>query len=162
MTEQAYLSHSPEETLAIGRALGRSLAQAAAATTCVALLEGELGAGKTRFVKGLAAALGIAPEEVTSPTFALVQAHAFQGGTLWHVDLYRLPTGSPSIADAIALEDMLDQPGIIAIEWPERLGKALDGLMSARRAVWRIQMEEAGENARRITIRPPADQPIET
>ncbi|OYT72658.1 MAG: tRNA (adenosine(37)-N6)-threonylcarbamoyltransferase complex ATPase subunit type 1 TsaE [Chloracidobacterium sp. CP2_5A] len=157
MTEQVYLSHSPEETLALGQSLGRRLAPGGTeAPAGVVLLRGELGAGKTHFVKGLAAALGIVPEEVTSPTFALVQAHAFEGGTLWHVDLYRLPAGAP-IADAIGLEDLLSQPGIIAIEWPERLGDAMDGLRRAQRPVWQVQMDEAGEDARRIAIRPPAD-----
>ncbi len=152
MTTQVYLSDSPEQTLAVGRTLGRQLTSGdLAAPTWLVLLQGELGVGKTHFVKGLATAFGITPEEVTSPTFALVQAHPFSGGTLWHIDLYRLPTGAP-IVDAIGLEEILEQPGIVVIEWPERLGKALEALIEQQSVVCRVNLEEVDETTRRITI----------
>ncbi|MCS7080552.1 MAG: tRNA (adenosine(37)-N6)-threonylcarbamoyltransferase complex ATPase subunit type 1 TsaE [Chloracidobacterium sp.] len=156
MTEQTYLSHSSEETLALGRALGHELKPDVAAPARIVLLQGELGAGKTCFIKGLAAALGIVPEEVTSPTFALVHAHPFQGGTLWHVDLYRLPAGAP-IAEAIGLEDLLGQPGVVAIEWPERLGDELEALVGTPHLVWQVRIEEVDEGRRRVTIRRSTD-----
>ncbi|MGQ9898502.1 MAG: tRNA (adenosine(37)-N6)-threonylcarbamoyltransferase complex ATPase subunit type 1 TsaE [Acidobacteriota bacterium] len=155
MNKQTFLSHSPDETFAVGYSLGQTLAQQADAMGQVVLLSGELGCGKTQFVKGLAAALGLDPTEVTSPTFALVQAHAFQGGTLWHVDLYRLPTG-PGAAEAVSLAELLEQPGIVAIEWPERLGLTLDTLGAEEGKTWAVQLDELEDGLRRITIYHPA------
>jgi tRNA threonylcarbamoyladenosine biosynthesis protein TsaE len=162
--EQTYLSHSPEETFAVGYNLGERLAACLAAWTDatgrVVLLSGELGSGKTQLVKGLAAALGLDPAEVTSPTFALVQAHAFPGGTLWHVDLYRLPTG-PGAAEAIALAELLEQAGIIAMEWPERLGPDLPLLVADEGRTWWVQLDELEDGIRRITIHQPAPHPAD-
>lgn len=152
MTDQTHLSRSPEETFAVGETVGRELKPDGDATARLLLLEGELGAGKTHFVKGVAAALGVAPEDVTSPTFALVQVHPFPGGTLWHVDLYRLPTGAP-IADVIELDEMLEQPGVVAVEWPERLGAALDGILEQHPALRWVRIAVVDETTRRITIR---------
>ncbi len=139
----------------MGYDLGERLAAWTDATGRVVFLSGELGSGKTQFVKGLAAALGLDPAEVTSPTFALVQAHAFQGGTLWHVDLYRLPAGAGA-AEAIALTELLEQPGIVAIEWPERLDPALPSLVANEDRTWRVQLDELEDGVRRITIHHPA------
>jgi tRNA threonylcarbamoyladenosine biosynthesis protein TsaE len=160
VNEQTYLSHSPEETFAVGYGLGERLAAWPDATGRVVLLSGELGSGKTQFVKGLAAALGLDPAEVTSPTFALVQAHAFPGGTLWHVDLYRLPTG-PGAAEAIALAELLEQAGIIAMEWPERLGPDLPLLVADEGRTWWVQLDELEDGIRRITIHQPAPHPAD-
>jgi tRNA threonylcarbamoyladenosine biosynthesis protein TsaE len=154
VNEQIYLSHSPDETFAVGYSLGERLAAWPEPTGRVVLLSGELGSGKTQFVKGLAAALGLDPAEVTSPTFALVQAHAFPGGTLWHVDLYRLPTG-PGAAEAIALAELLGQPGIVAIEWPERLGPVLPTLAASEDRTWRVYLDELQDGNRRITLHSP-------
>ncbi len=156
VNEHTYLSHSPDETFAVGYALGQHLAQWPDTCGRMVLLNGELGSGKTQFVKGLAAALGLDPAEVTSPTFALVQAHAFQGGTLWHVDLYRLPTGAQA-AEAIALPELLEQPGIVAMEWPERLGPVLSTLVADAGRMWRVQIDELEDGSRRITIHHPVD-----
>ncbi len=160
MNEHTYLSHSPDETFAVGYALGQHLAQWPDACGWMVLLNGELGSGKTYFVKGLAAALGLDPAEVTSPTFALVQAHAFHGGTLWHVDLYRLPTGVGA-AEAIALAELLEQPGIVAMEWPERLGPVLPSLVADEDRTWQVQIDELEDGVRRITIHHPAPHPAD-
>ena len=82
------------------------------------LLYGDLGAGKTAFVRGLAEGLGIEPAEVSSPTFTIVQEYRGPRLTLQHVDLYRL---SPAEVRDLALDDLLDETTIMAIEWAERL-----------------------------------------
>jgi len=99
--------------MAIGRELGATLSAGD-----VVLLYGELGAGKTAFVKGLAEGLGIARDEVSSPTFTLVQE--YRGGrlTLFHVDLYRID--DPRELDDLGLDEIAEE-GVLAIEWSEKL-----------------------------------------
>jgi tRNA threonylcarbamoyladenosine biosynthesis protein TsaE len=99
------------------RRVARTLAAHLVAGTTI-LLSGDLGAGKTAFVKGLAEGLGLDPDEVTSPTFTLV--HEYRGGRLplIHVDLYRVPTAD---LDAIGLDTDLLVDAVTAVEWPERL-----------------------------------------
>jgi tRNA threonylcarbamoyladenosine biosynthesis protein TsaE len=108
-----FVSHSESETAAIGRNLARTLDAGD-----VVLLTGDLGAGKTAFVKGVAEGLGVSADEVTSPTFTLVQE--YRGGrlTLFHVDLYRLDDPR-EIAD-LGLDE-LGEDGVLAIEWAEKL-----------------------------------------
>ena len=110
-------SNSEQETRDIASALARDLAMGS-----VLLLTGDLGAGKTAFVRGLAAGLGIDPGEVTSPTFTLV--HEYRGGRLplIHVDLYRLDRAD---LDEIGLDQDLAATGVVAIEWSERLSRAI-------------------------------------
>jgi tRNA threonylcarbamoyladenosine biosynthesis protein TsaE len=107
------VSSSEDETGALAAELARRLTPGA-----VVLLYGELGAGKTAFVRGLADGLGIDPDEVSSPTFTLVQE--YRGGRLplFHVDLYRL--GSAEVED-LGLDDLGAADGVVAIEWAERL-----------------------------------------
>jgi len=83
----------------------------------VIMLSGDLGAGKTAFVRGLAEGLGIDQLEVSSPTFTLIQE--YRGGrlTLYHIDLYRL---SPREVDDLGLDDLTSEGGIVAVEWPDR------------------------------------------
>jgi tRNA threonylcarbamoyladenosine biosynthesis protein TsaE len=113
------ISHSEEETSAVGRQLGSRLDRGA-----VVLLAGDLGAGKTAFVRGLAEGLGIDPSEVSSPTFTLIQE--YRGGRLplFHVDLYRL---TPAEADDLGLDDPSMEAGVMAIEWPDRLRRGFEG-----------------------------------
>ena len=105
-------THSERDTSASGRDLARTLTSGT-----VILLAGDLGAGKTAFVRGLAEGLGIDPNEVSSPTFTLIQE--YRGGRLLlhHVDLYRL---KPSEVADLGLEDLVLEGGVTAVEWPDR------------------------------------------
>ena len=119
-----YTSSSEEETRAIASALAQQL-QAGA----VILLSGDLGAGKTAFVRGLADGLNINTDEVTSPTFTLV--HEYRGGRLplMHVDLYRLDRAD---LDEIGLDQDVAAAGVTAVEWAERLSPAILAAISVR------------------------------
>jgi tRNA threonylcarbamoyladenosine biosynthesis protein TsaE len=134
--ERTFTTTSEDETAAVGRALAPTLRAGD-----VLLLSGNLGAGKTAFVRGLAEGLGIAAGEVSSPTFTLV--HEYRGGrlTLYHADLYRLDRAA---TDDIGLEDMGVADGVLAIEWPDRLRHEIPGARA-------ITIEIVGE-ARRITV----------
>src|SRR6266581_2176357 len=124
MTTQTITTHSEIETAAAGRDLASHLS---AGDTV--LLFGDLGAGKTAFVRGLAEGLGIAGSEVTSPTFTLVQE--YRGGRLplIHVDLYRLD--DPREVDDLGLEEIA-AGGVLAIEWAEKLKPAPDPAIEVR------------------------------
>jgi len=129
------------ETFALGKQIGAQLSGGE-----VLLLNGPLGAGKTVFVKGLAAAFDIDPEEVTSPSFTLV--NPYMGRLpLFHIDLYRLDEGVAA-AHAVDLEELLtDERAVIVIEWAERLRN-----YPLTTEVWRINISGDGEAARRISI----------
>jgi len=117
-------THSEQETAAAGRTLGQSLRSGA-----VVLLSGELGAGKTAFVRGLAQGLGIDPEEISSPTFTLVQEYRGGRTPLHHVDLYRL---KPVEVDDLGLDEITLGEGVTAIEWPDRLPRLFSGAVHVR------------------------------
>ena len=112
-----HVTRSEAETASVASALAATLVAGD-----VILLSGNLGAGKTAFVRGLAEGLGIDAEDVSSPTFTLV--HEYRGGrlTLYHVDLYRLETAA---TDDLGLEEL--HRGVLAIEWPDRLSHQLPG-----------------------------------
>ena len=114
-----YTTHSEEETQQVARDLAAGLKAGD-----VLLLSGNLGAGKTTFVRGLAEGLGIDPREVSSPTFTIV--HEYRGGrlTLYHADLYRLER---TATEDVGLEEMGAADGVLAIEWPDRLTHDLSG-----------------------------------
>lgn len=129
-------SHSEADTSAVGRDLAPALKP-----DSVVLLEGDLGAGKTAFVRGLAEGLGVASENVTSPTFTLIQE--YRGGRLplYHVDLYRL---TPLEVDDLGLDDLIAEGGIVAVEWPDRWRRApLDAV--------RVTIAISGDTDRTIT-----------
>ena len=130
-------STSEVETRAIAAALGPELAPGA-----VILLSGDLGAGKTAFVRGLAEGLGIDPDDVTSPTFTLV--HEYRGGQLplIHVDLYRLDRAE---LDEIGLDQDLAAKGVTAVEWAERLSRAIGNAVVVR-------ISDRGGDRREIAI----------
>src|ERR1041384_1368361 len=107
---------SEAETEAVGEALARGLAPDG-----VLFLSGDLGTGKTVLARGLARGLGIAPKEVQSPTFTLIREHHGPGGSLVHVDLYRL---EPEETASLGLDELLAGPGVKVIEWAERLPEA--------------------------------------
>jgi tRNA threonylcarbamoyladenosine biosynthesis protein TsaE len=111
----------------------------------VVLLSGDLGAGKTAFVRGLARGLGADPDDVSSPTFAIV--HEYRGGRLplFHADLYRL---TPSDTRDLGLEELGVADGVLAIEWPERLAAAFQHAT----AIHLETVDGAEETVRRITI----------
>jgi tRNA threonylcarbamoyladenosine biosynthesis protein TsaE len=113
----ACITRSEDET----RALARRLAGVLRGGERLAL-SGELGAGKTAFVRGLAEGLGIAAEDVRSPSFPILIPH--EGGRLplYHIDLFRLPAGD---IDSLALREYIYGSGVCAIEWPERLDEPL-------------------------------------
>jgi tRNA threonylcarbamoyladenosine biosynthesis protein TsaE len=136
VADGAILSRSDADTEQIGARLAARLAPGSRV-----FLYGELGAGKTAFVRGLAAGLGIDPEDVSSPTFTLVQE--YRGGRLplFHVDLYRLAAGE---VDDLGL-DALAADGVLAVEWAERMPRDDGGAIQVR-------LEHAGEDTRRITI----------
>ena len=111
-----FLSRNEAETFALGERLGSDLEGGE-----IILLNGPLGAGKTMVVKGIAHALGIDEEEVTSPSFTLVNPHPGKL-LLYHIDLYRLDNGAAA-AHAVDLDEILtDETAVVVIEWAERLG----------------------------------------
>ena len=118
-----YISHSPAETEALGERFGR-----AAQRGLVIALSGDLGAGKTQFVRGLARGLGF-PGRVHSPTFTLVNEYGGGRLTLFHLDLYRLET--PEQLLSAGIEDFLTPAGVSVIEWAERL-KTANPLVNVR------------------------------
>ena len=122
----------------MGEALARGMAPGQ-----VVLLFGDLGAGKTAFVRGLARGLGGPPDEVSSPTFTLIQEYRGGRATLYHVDLYRLEPAE--IAD-LGLDELTSGDAIVAIEWADRWSDRPTDVIEVRLA-------EAGENRRRIEIR---------
>src|SRR5215510_10076245 len=136
-----FVSFSERDTFKLGGRLGQNLVGGE-----VLLLNGALGAGKTVLVKGVAHALGIDREEVTSPSFTLVNPH--QGRLLlYHVDLYRLDEGA-SAAHAVDLDEILtDERAVVIIEWAERLGR-----YPLPEKVWRILIEGDGDEPRRVSI----------
>lgn len=140
MKSGIFLTHSAEETFELGYDIGENLNE-----RTVILLNGELGAGKTVFTKGLAAGLDIDPADVTSPTFTLVNEHIGRL-PLIHLDLYRLSDGI-NAALGIGLDEILLQKAIIVIEWGEKLGNYVIPQS------YRVTIQCLNENDRQIEIK---------
>ena|SRR5487761_305389 len=142
------VTHSPEETIAFGRRLTDVLQP-----PCIALLEGDLGSGKTTLAKGIVAGLGAGtPDEVTSPSFTLVHEYgelaaqpAVQSRQrVVHVDLYRIE--DPREIASLGLDEIFSTASTVLIEWGERLPQPPAG------RVLRIRMETLAESKRRIVV----------
>jgi tRNA threonylcarbamoyladenosine biosynthesis protein TsaE len=131
------ITHSDEETFAVGETIGRQLTGGA-----LFLLSGDLGAGKTVFAKGVASGLDIDPVDVTSPSFTLINEYA---GRLkfYHIDLYRL---DESACHSLGLEEILEaKNAVVLIEWAERLGFVPEGANS-------VTIEYFDDTTRKIII----------
>ncbi len=141
MTIREYITHSAEETVALGRELAPMLKSAR-----MVILRGDLGAGKTTLVKGIAEGLQAASrDDITSPTFTLI--HEFRGPevTLYHVDLYRIETGRE--LQTLGLDELFAEPGnLVLLEWGEKFAR-----FRQERDV-EIVIERTGESERRIVV----------
>ena len=137
------ISHSPAETEALGEAWGR-----AATRGLVIALSGDLGAGKTQLVKGLARGLGITTR-VHSPTFTLVNVYTGGRLTLFHLDLYRLETREQILSAGV--EEYLRPDGVAVIEWAERMSNDAFRMENLRR----VNIEVLNENERQISYEDP-------
>jgi tRNA threonylcarbamoyladenosine biosynthesis protein TsaE len=138
ITSQTVETRRVEETIALGERLAAQLQHGD-----VVALFGELGAGKTALVKGIARGLGIT-QDVTSPTYTLI--HEYSGGRLplFHIDLYRLDSAGQALT--IGVEDYLDPSGVTVIEWAEKIETLLPEHTT------RIRIQSLGETGRRIEI----------
>ena len=135
-----FTTHSPEETIALGRSLAAMLTPPR-----LVLLRGELGAGKTTLVKGIAEAFHAASEEdVTSPTFTLVHEYRGPQANLFHIDLYRIDTARA--LETLGLDDLMGENSLVLIEWGEKFPR-----FERERDV-EISLERIGEDDRRIQV----------
>ncbi|MBE6976762.1 MAG: tRNA (adenosine(37)-N6)-threonylcarbamoyltransferase complex ATPase subunit type 1 TsaE [Ruminococcaceae bacterium] len=132
-----FITNSPEETEALGAALGKILSPGS-----ILAYEGDLGAGKTAFTRGLARGLGCS-DMVTSPTYTIVNEYLSGRLPLFHFDMYRLASAD-DLWD-IGWEDYLDRNGICAVEWSENVREALEDAITVR-------IEKRSGDSRRITI----------
>ena len=133
------VSSSPEETQRLATELARSLAPGA-----VLALHGNLGAGKTQFVRGLLVGLGGNPRTVSSPTYVLLNVYDTGRLTLFHLDAYRV--AGPDDFEGIGFTELLDQGGVVVVEWADRVAALLPP------GTVHIYLEPTGEMTRRITI----------
>ena len=139
---------SEDETFELGRSFARTLEGSE-----MILLDGDLGLGKTVFARGVAVGLGIAPEDVSSPSFTLVQE--YRGGRLvmFHVDLYRVDL--PDEVGTLGIEEILTAGGVVVVEWGDKLPPYL------RRGASTVRFHDLGEGSRRIeTFREPKSAPV--
>ena len=132
-----FITHSPEETEVIGAKLAEQLTPGA-----VIAYRGDLGAGKTAFTRGLARGLGCT-EQVTSPTYTIVNEYLCGRMPLFHFDMYRLRSAD-DLFD-IGWDDYLERGGVCAVEWSENVMEALEDPIT-------VTVEKLGEDTRRITI----------
>lgn len=140
MPTENFITHSADETFELAYQLGEAINDPA-----VFLLQGDLGAGKTVFAKGIAAGLDIDPAEVNSPTFTLINQHEGRR-RLYHLDLYRLEGSLDELLE-LGLEEMLgDQNAVVLIEWPERLGAY------AIPNACRVAIHDLGDDRRQIIL----------
>jgi tRNA threonylcarbamoyladenosine biosynthesis protein TsaE len=135
-----FITKSPEETIALGRELAKMLAPPK-----LVLLRGDLGAGKTTLVKGIAQGFQAASEgDVTSPTFTLVHEYRGPSATLYHIDLYRVDT--PRELETLGLDDLMGENSVLLIEWGEKFAR-----FERERDV-EIALERIAESERRVRL----------
>ena len=135
-----FTTHSAEETIALGRELAPLLMPPK-----LVLLSGDLGAGKTTLVKGIAQGFHAAAEEdVTSPTFTLVHEYRGPSATLYHIDLYRVDTQRE--LETLGLDDLMGETSVLLIEWGEKFSR-----FERERNV-EIALERISENERRLLV----------
>jgi tRNA threonylcarbamoyladenosine biosynthesis protein TsaE len=135
-----FTTNSPEETIALGRELAPLLTPPR-----LVLLTGDLGAGKTTLVKGIAEGFEAASEEdVTSPTFTLVHEYRGPSATVYHIDLYRIETARE--LDTLALDDLVGDRSVLLIEWGEKFPR-----FQRERDV-EISLERVSPDGRKITV----------
>jgi tRNA threonylcarbamoyladenosine biosynthesis protein TsaE len=140
MRTREFTTHSAEETIALGRTLAETLPPPK-----LVLLRGDLGAGKTTLIKGIAEGFHAASQEnVTSPTFTLVHEYRSPGVTVYHIDLYRVDT--PRQLETLGLDDLFAENSVLLIEWGDKFARFL-----SERDV-EIALERVGENERRIRV----------
>ena len=132
-----FITNSPLETEKVGEALGKVLYPGS-----ILAYEGDLGAGKTAFTRGLARGLG-ATEQVTSPTYTIVNEYLSGRMPLFHFDMYRL-SSSDDLWD-IGWEDYLERGGVCAVEWSENVADAMEDAIT-------VCIQKTGEDSRMITI----------
>lgn len=138
-----YTTKSAEETIALGRELASLLSPPK-----LVVLRGDLGAGKTTLVKGIAQAFNAAEEsDVTSPTFTLIHEYRGPSAILYHIDLYRVDTQRE--LDTLALDDLMTDGGVLLIEWGEKFPRF------ERECDAEIVLERIAENERRVRIATP-------
>ena len=134
------ITHSAHETIALGRELAAQLAPPK-----IVLLRGDLGAGKTTMVKGIAQAFEAAEQEdVTSPTFTLIHEYRGPRVTVYHIDLYRIDTEKELAT--LAIDDLIDDRSVVLIEWGEKFARF------RRERDVEITIASRGENEREITV----------
>ena len=134
------ITSSAEETIALGRSLAACLTPPK-----LVLLRGDLGAGKTTLVKGIAKAFQAAEEDqVTSPTFTLIHEYRGPAGNLYHIDLYRIDT--PRQLETLGLDDLISEKSVLLIEWGEKFSRF------ERECDVEIQIQRLSETERRIRI----------
>jgi tRNA threonylcarbamoyladenosine biosynthesis protein TsaE len=147
---ERHLSTTAETTEAVGRAIAARLHDGD-----LVLLKGDLAAGKTTLVRGLAEGLGADPDEVSSPSYVLVQPYPCRHpeiATLYHVDLYRLEDDVATLR-SVGLEDLMSEPHtVVAVEWPVDTVLAWRPLQARQ---WIVQLTAAADDTREITIEPP-------
>jgi tRNA threonylcarbamoyladenosine biosynthesis protein TsaE len=140
MDTQEFLTHSSDETIALGRKLAETLAPPK-----LVLLRGDLGAGKTTLVKGIAEAFRAAEaEDVTSPTFTLIHEYHGPVVSVYHIDLYRIDTQRE--LETLGLDDLIGANSILLIEWGEKFPRF------ERERDLEITLEHVAENERRVRV----------
>src|SRR5438309_5408411 len=135
-----FTTNSPEETIALGRELASVLVPPK-----IVVLQGDLGAGKTTLVKGIAEGFHAASHEnVTSPTFTLIHEYRGPAATLYHIDLYRIDTQRE--LETLGLDDLMGEKNILLVEWGEKFAR-----FERDRDV-EIALERTGEDQRHILV----------